>query len=249
MNRWWANDPDALMIRRNERMERGLRLTYGLLNEEEVKTSVINQFAGGGIMCQTEPLDRIDEDRLMEIRHLLPVAETEVHPMDLMAGERFPSEADVYIKKTGAHCVCIINWSDTEEKIPEVHLGALGLEPEGRYVACDFYSGTYRTGLTAEDTVVFPALKPHGATVIKVERIGERPVIIGSDGHYSMGAECTRLEIEGGALRVGRKALLPVDTHYRILLPEGWTAEQGKTVDVMLRAEEEEASIPLKLKK
>ena len=43
MNRWWANDPDALMIRRNERMERGLRLTYGLLNEEEVKTSVINQ--------------------------------------------------------------------------------------------------------------------------------------------------------------------------------------------------------------
>ena len=103
--------------------------------------------------------------------------------------------------------------------------------------------------MTAENTVVFPALKPHGATVIKVERIGERPVIIGSDGHYSMGAERTRLEIEGGALRVGRKALLPVDTHYRILLPEGWTAEQGKTVDVMLRAEEEEASIPLKLKK
>lgn len=41
------------MIRRNETMERDLRLTYGLLTDEEVKTSVINQFAGGGIMCQT----------------------------------------------------------------------------------------------------------------------------------------------------------------------------------------------------
>ena len=50
-------------------------------------------------MCQTEPLDRIDEDRLMEIRHLLPVEETEIHPLNLMTGERFPSEADVYIKK------------------------------------------------------------------------------------------------------------------------------------------------------
>ena len=160
--------------------------------------------------------------------------------------ERFPSEADVYIKKTGAHCVCIINWSDTEEKIPEVRLGTLGLEPEGRYVACDFYSETYRTELTTEDAVVFPALKPHGATVIKVERIGERPVIIGSDGHYSMGAECTRLEIEGGALRVARKALLSVDIHYRILLQEGWTAEQGEIVDVTLAAGVEEVSIPLK---
>ena len=42
MNYWWANDPDALMVRKNDVMQRGSRLTLGLLNDDEVKTSVMN---------------------------------------------------------------------------------------------------------------------------------------------------------------------------------------------------------------
>lgn len=44
MNHWWNNDPDALMVRRRREMERELRLTLGLLNEEEVKTAVVNRY-------------------------------------------------------------------------------------------------------------------------------------------------------------------------------------------------------------
>ena len=51
MNSWWNNDPDALMVRRQKQMTRGLRLTLGLLNEEEVKTTVVNQYLGGGLIC------------------------------------------------------------------------------------------------------------------------------------------------------------------------------------------------------
>lgn len=65
MNQWRANDADALMIRKNEAMERNLRLALGLLNDEEIKTSLVNQFASGGILSQTEPLDRIDDARLL----------------------------------------------------------------------------------------------------------------------------------------------------------------------------------------
>ncbi|MCR5295054.1 MAG: alpha-galactosidase [Lachnospiraceae bacterium] len=222
MNRWWANDPDALMIRKNETMERNSRLTLGLLNDEEVKTSVVNQFAGGGIMCQTEPLDKIPDERLMEIRHILPVMDTLVSPLDFLSGERFPGAMDVYVKKTGVHCVCLVNWSDTEEmKIalrPADVIGS-GSAAEDIYAVCEFYSGEYRIGVRAEETVKFPPVKPHAAAVIKIEKMEGQPVIVKSDGHYSMGAECSVLAMSGGKLEIKKKNILPVRTHCSVFLP------------------------------
>ena len=238
MNAWWANDPDALMIRRNPEMERGLRLTYGLLNDDEVRTSVINQFAGGGIMCQTEPLDRIGDDRLMEIRHILPVVSTRVQPMDFMAGERFPGDMDVFVEKTGVHCLCMINWSDTEARPARVDLKGLVME-DGMYAVCCFATGEYRIGVRAGETVEFSAIPPHSAYVIKVEKMDGQPIIVASDGHYAMGAECSVLEISGNRLRVGRPAVFPVRTRYEILLPEGVRCGEGTTVRVLIEADEE----------
>ena len=51
----------------------------------------------------------------MEIRHILPVVQTVVHPLDILSGARFPGAVDVYVPKTDAHCICMINWSDTED--------------------------------------------------------------------------------------------------------------------------------------
>ena len=244
MNAWWANDPDALMIRRNPDMERGLRLTYGLLSDDEVRTSVINQFAGGGIMCQTEPLDRIGDDRLMEIRHILPVTDTCVRPLNLMSGERFPEAMDVYVKKTGVHCLCMINWSDTAPRSVKVNLKGL-VEEENEYVLCDFYTGEYRTAVRSGDTVEFPALRPHAATVIKVEKMADQPIIVASNGHYSMGAECSRLDITGNILRVHRPALFPVRTTYEILLPSGWRSGGKQTVRVEMEPGQTCAELPV----
>ncbi len=244
MNEWWANDPDALMIRKNEVMERGLRLTYGLLNDEEVKTSIINQFAGGGIMCQTEPLDKIGDDRLMEIRHLLPVAEMKVRPFDILAPERFPASMDVFIKKTGVHCVCMINWSDTEEKTVNLDLSCLAL-PDGDYAVCDFYSREYRLGVQPAESVTLGTLKPHGATVVKVERMEDRPVITVSDGHYSMGAECRELRIEGGTVRITGASILPVETNYTVWLPDPWRYHGNRIVSVKLSQAEPSVVLPL----
>ena len=244
MNEWWANDPDALMIRKNEVMERGLRLTYGLLNDEEVKTSIINQFAGGGIMCQTEPLDRIGDDRLMEIRHLLPVVEMKVTPFNILAPDRFPAMVDVLIKKTGVHCVCRINWSDTEDEVTELDLSILHL-PEGKYAVCDFYDGSYRLNVRPDETVTLGTLKPHGATVIKVERMEEKPIIIASDGHYSMGAECRELTIENGSLKITGPDILPVETNYTVFLPEPRKYKGANTAEVTIPAGSPTVVLPL----
>ena len=244
MNEWWANDPDALMIRKNEVMERGLRLTYGLLNEEEVKTSIINQFAGGGIMCQTEPLDKIGDDRLMEIRHLLPVVEMKVTPFNILAPDRFPAMVDVLIRKTGVHCVCQINWSDTEDTAAALDLSILHL-PDGEYAVSDFYDGSYRLHVRPDETVTLGTLKPHGATVIKVERMENRPVIIASDGHYSMGAECMELTIENGSLKITGTDILPVETNYTVWLPEPWKVQETNTAEVQIPAGNPTVILPL----
>ena len=244
MNAWYANDPDALMIRRNEVMERNLRLTYGLLNDAEAQTSVINQFASGGLMCQTEPLDRMDEDRLMMIRHILPVIETETRPLDLLSKDRFPKAVDVLVKKTGAHCLCVINWSDTEAETAGVHLSDLSLE-EGEYAVCDFHAGMYRTKVRENETVSFGTIRPHGAAVIKIERMTGQPIIVKSDDHYSMGGECEVLAVRDNRLLIRRKSILPVDVHYTVLLPEGFAAEGKNTAAVTLRAGESETAVPL----
>ncbi len=243
MNEWWANDPDALMVRRNPVMERGLRLTYGLLTDDEVSTSVLNQFAGGGIVCQTEPLDRIEEDRLMELRHLLPVPERRVRPLSLMSGARFPESVDVYLPETGAHCVCLINWSDTECLPVAFSLRALPLAKEQKYTVCDFYSGEYREDVSAGETVHFQALKPHAATLLKVEAQQGRPIIVRSDGHYAMGAECAELRFSEGQLRVRIPALLPVETRLTILLPPGCAIDGERAVSLRFAPGQSEAVI------
>lgn len=219
LNKFWANDPDALMIRKNETMERNLRLTYGLLNDEEVKTSVINQFMGGGIMCMTEPLDKVTDDRLMEIKHILPVVDTDIRPLDICSADRFPGPVDVYIPSTDVHCACIINWSDTDEMDACVDLSKLDLDKNYKYIACNFYSGEHIMDISAASVIKLGTINPHGATVIKLEKITDKPIIVASDGHYSMGAEFDTIAYENGELIMHKKNILPVTCNYKVYVP------------------------------
>jgi len=238
MNNWWANDPDALMVRRNEVMERNSRLTLGLLNDDEVKTLVMNQFMSGGLMCQTEPLDKIEDDRLFEIRHILPVVDSRVCPVDIMSTSRFPENVLVSLVDTGALCLCITNWSDDTDKEIVVDLKAFALE-QGKYAVCGFYSGEYVLDANEGDVVRLGALKPHASEVIKIEKIDDKPIIIASDNHYSFGAECLTLDIEDDNLVIEVRNIVPVDINYKVLLPEGRSVDQKRIVDVMIEKEEE----------
>ena len=236
MNEWWDNDPDALMVRINENMERGLRLTYGLLNDEEVKTAVVNQFMSGGLVCSTEPLDKICDERLYELRHILPMVDTSVQPLGIMKGERFPSAVCIYVEKTGAQCVAFINWSDdkempvkfcVEDYVSDGEDDGTVEEYEG-YIVCDFYSGKYFADVKKGQQVEFASLKPHAATVVKIEkRLPEIPVVVASNGHYSMGAELKKLEIIGDMLMIEGENAFAYELSYTVLLPEGYEFANG----------------------
>lgn len=225
MNRWWDNDPDALMIRENETMERNLRLTYGLLNDEEVKTSVMNQFMGGGIMCATEPLDKIRDERLMEYRRILPVLAGTVRPVNLMEKKRFPGMVDVYMEAQDAHYLCIINWDDAESLTVELCLREFvpdWAKDNKKYLICDYYAGKHYANVGVQDAIVSEPIAPHGATLFKICEIQNKPMVVRSTGHYSMGGEIECLEMQGSELHYVIENFFDCPVEYDFLLPEGW---------------------------
>ncbi len=234
MNLWWNNDPDALMVRKNEVMERGVRMSYGLLNDEEVKTSTVNQFMGVGLVCSTEPMDKIDDERLYQLRHIMPVLPMKSTPLDLMNCGRFPENMKLDFEGKDLACVARINWSDDED-MPLVFTLTEQMIPEGtciedKFVVCDFYGDMYQKDVKVGDVVTMSTLKPHGATVIKIEKMTDKPMVVGSTGHYSMGAEVSKLEVKDGMLRFVYKNSFDYPVQYKILLPQEFVTPQGKEV-------------------
>ena len=223
MNAWWHNDPDALMIRRNETMERGLRLTYGLLNEDEVRTVVVNQLIGGGIVCSTEPLDKIDPDRLARLRHILPPMRTVIQPLSLMHSGRFPDSVRVSFPGEDRVLIALINWSDDAARPASITLDAATLgasyAPDAAYAVSSFFDGRWEANVPHDTAITLGDIAPHSTALIKVERQGDKPVIVASDAHFSMGLELDDLRLTDGTLRASRRVPTCWDARYTLLMP------------------------------
>lgn len=225
MNRWWDNDPDALMVRRQKEPIRGLHLTYGLLTDEEVKTVALNQYFGGGLVCSTEPVREIDDDRLYVLRHVMPVVKINPVPRDLFSGERYPSVIDCEVAGRSWHTVSVTNWSDDKDmplklRIDDRLLGEYAKRYES-FTVSEFYSGRIIYGVKRGDVVEMGTIKPHGSANVKIIPSQQLPAVVHSDGHYSMGGELERLGLEGKNLifELDWKFNHPVT--YKIKLPEG----------------------------
>ena len=193
MNAWWDNDPDALMLRRQKEMTRGLRLTYGLLTDEEVKTVTVNQYVGGGLLSSTEPLDRIDENRLWQLKHLLPLVKVWAKPKELFAAERFPAEIVVTGREKEFHQLVRINWDDQKEMEGSITADREGFgidtDPGSRYLVSEFFSGEYNV-VSGGELVKMSPVKPHGCAVYKIQKYEpDKAYIVGGTGHYSLGEE------------------------------------------------------------
>ena len=72
---------------------------------------LVNQYVSCGLFSQTEPLAAIDEDRLMEIRRLLPLRPMRGEPV-LSPGEHIPSRVRLRGLKEPVTELALFNWSD-----------------------------------------------------------------------------------------------------------------------------------------
>ena len=72
-----------------------------------------------------------------------------------------------------------------------------------------------------EDTATCKSLAPHGAGLYKIQRMNDKPLVVKSTGHYSMGGEFEALEMREGKLYYSVPKLFDYPVSYEILLPDG----------------------------
>lgn len=246
MNEWWHNDPDSLMVRRNSENRRPSYLDMGLLNDEEVKIFTLNQYAGGGLVCSTEALDSIEEDRLMLLRHIMPVVDTKVTPTELFGSQRYPDSVDVTVKGKW-HTLCLFNWSDEKKPVSitlDERLCGGFIEKDKNYLVAEFFSGTVVSNAGFGDHVELPDMEPHSALAVKIADRSQ-PQIACSNMHFSMGGELEELKIVADALTAEKEELKVVFEHryryplrYTIFLPEGYVTAEGSENVVAVSADE-----------
>ncbi len=220
MNGWWHNDADALMVRRDPVGAAVPHLSMGTLTDDEAELFCANQYFSGGMISSSERLTLIDEDRLLLLRRLYPILDTKVKPLGLFGGERFISS--FLVEVGGWVTLCALNWSDAEKPlvftVPE-NFGAQTV------LAAGYYSKCLTRGLRAGETVRFGTLRPHSVEVIKLAP-DRWPQIVGSNMHYSMGAELSmRLECGEGRIRGENRFGIPA--RYTLALPDGRLLDFG----------------------
>lgn len=250
MGEWWDNDADCLMLRQNTLPDRGQRLSLGLLNEEELRVMLLNQYLSGGLFSITEKLESIEGNRLWRIRHLLPQQKLKIYP-ELFHGERFPSRVSVRGRNSNLRELVLFNWEDHPVPgpvvYPELEMGVVEEDGERQGLFTEFFSRRWWL-IEKGSACALAEIPAHSALLLRYQRREpEKAYVVASDGHYSMGEELRRLFVsEEGELVLEAERSWPVKTDYTILLPETWTDIQGsRTAELTLLPGETECRVRL----
>lgn len=194
MNRLWHNDPDAMMVRRRPDPYRGETLSIGTFTDDEAETIALNQYLGGGIVCFTENLPEVESDRLELLASCVPSVGAAARPRRLLRGERFVSVYDTVVTPNAPelrewHTVSIVNWFGRAESFEfSLDSEVLGdyAATSARFVVTEYHSDSCRI-VAAGETIHTDPVPPHGCRVYRIEALRESPMLVGTDGHYSMG--------------------------------------------------------------
>lgn len=159
-NRWWANDPDCLIVRD----------TDTALSEAEVRFLATGIALSGGMVVASDDLPKVGEPRRNMALALLPPAGVAAEPSD-------PSEGPVASTwranlAEGRSLVGILNWSDEPRWVVTGEL----LKPGE--IAFDVWNGR-RLGMG--DLL----LRPHEGSLWQVAAPGATPRVVGDTGHLS----------------------------------------------------------------
>ncbi|MCR4903351.1 MAG: hypothetical protein K6A23_10885 [Butyrivibrio sp.] len=79
--------------------------------------------------------------------------------------------------------------------------------------------------------------------------VSDHLTIIKGDGNkcffieFVTGRKCERLAIGDGKLSISKKSILPVDTHYKVLLPKGYIVNGKDTVDIIMNEDSEDLEV------
>jgi hypothetical protein len=196
MSRLWHVDPDAMMVRRSEESEfegSHAKLSLGLFTDNEAEVNALNQYIGGGLVTFTENYKTLDADRLELYKHVVPSVNSSSFPIDWY-DPVIPSMLVTQIDPVCRHLekwntVAVVNWTENENNISfTLDDQVLKSLPGHQFLLFEFFSQEVKGLYKRDELVPMGALNPHAGLLIKIiPWDGKKPVLAGTDLHFSMG--------------------------------------------------------------
>jgi alpha-galactosidase len=191
--RWWINDPDCLLLRKETH-----------LTQPEVETVASVIALTGGSLLLSDHLPDLPPDRLNIARRLLPLIEKRPYILDWFDN---PTPELIQLDLSGPagswHLLALFNWAD-ESRDLTLHLGDCYLESMGEMYAREFWSGkTYLIPPSGQSPskIVSKNVLPHGVRLFALRpRRPHIPQYLGGDLHISQGLEVTDWQFKNGQL-------------------------------------------------
>lgn len=191
----WHVDPDAMMVRSQSTALPGDKrnLTTGLFTDDEAFTNTINQFIGGNLVTFTEDFAKIDTERKMLYKYVIPSVNSASRPIDPfnnLCPEIMITTIQPLCEKLGDwNMLTIINWADDtrdynirlDDKIIENLSGE-------NFLIFDFQSRKIIAQLSKSETLKITGVKGHQSKLLKiVPWDGTSPMFLGTDLNFSCG--------------------------------------------------------------
>ncbi len=196
MSRLWHVDPDAMMIRRNETPEFSgshAKLSLGLFTDDEARVNALNQYIGGGLVTFTENYLTLDADRLALYKHVIPSVNASSFPVDWY-DPMIPSMMVTHIipectRLDPWNTLAIVNWTDKNKNVAFSMDGSiLNCLYGDRFLVFEFFSQQVLGIFSRNENVTSGDLAPHSGMLFRIiPWDGKKPVLAGTDLHFSMG--------------------------------------------------------------
>ncbi len=186
-NRWWANDPDCLLLRPDTE-----------LTLEEIKSHASLIALSGGALLISDDLTRLPEDRIRLAAVLLPLIGQRPQVLDWF-DRQTPRFVRVDLQGPIGDWLLLgyFNWSDQPEQKTltpqEFHLAG------GSYTVRSFWENAVRKQTGGE--IWSGRVAPHGCVVLAVRPQASGAQYLGSDLHISQGLEVKTWQVSETDIR------------------------------------------------
>lgn len=202
-NRLWQVDPDAVMLRVREttydysdrypEKKAHPYFSLGKLSDIEAISCLVNQYIGGGMVCFCDYMPELCDERKALYRHIIPSINSASTPLDFFnthCPNLLLTTINPLCKKLDPWVtISVVNWTDNERAFSIVLDEKVTQSmPAERYVVTEFFTqkvlGLYKKG----ETISLAKQQKHESKILRIAPWdGKRPVLAGTDLHFSGG--------------------------------------------------------------
>lgn len=196
-NRFFHTDPDATQIRlrnrpffENERKCVGVYQSEGHYTDEEAFSICTHQYLCGGMITISERFPELQEERLAMLRHLSPAITQPARILDI--GN--PVCPSLFLVEVKPKCesldswwtLGIGNWENQPVTRRIVLSAVLKNSDKGRFAVFEFRTQEF-LGIKSLEEQVEVEIPPHGMRLLRIAPWEGKPMLLGTDLHFSGG--------------------------------------------------------------